>query len=163
MSEEQKPLEFWVAWTKEYNPEKPLGRIYNILRMVCNYQFDDSVKVIEKSAYDALQKKLEEAEADLSIKLQRTVSAAHHALLEMSAWLGIPEKKRAAYIEEMMSNVRYCAEHNLRKHDESQAINELAQSKAREAMLIRRIECRICSDDYSDILDEWKEMGGKDE
>lgn len=56
----------------------------------------------------------------LSVKLQRTVDAAYHALLEMSAWMGIPEKKREKQIEEYMSNVKYCAEHDLREHDESQ-------------------------------------------
>ncbi len=28
------------------------------------------------------------------IRLERTVDAAYHALLEMSAWMGIPESKR---------------------------------------------------------------------
>ena len=48
-----------------------------------------------------------------NIRLKRTVSAAYHALLEMSAWMGIPEKKRHAQIEELMSNVRFCAENNM--------------------------------------------------
>lgn len=47
------------------------------------------------------------------IRLKRTVSAAYHALLGMSAWLGIPEKKRHAQIEELMSNVKFCAENNV--------------------------------------------------
>lgn len=69
---------------------------------------------------------LKEKETDLSVKLQRTVDAAYHALLEMSAWMGIPEKKRHAQIEEFMSNVKFCAEHDCRHMDESQRNNELA-------------------------------------
>ena len=72
-------------------------------------------------------------ELDLSVKIQRTVNAAYHALLEMSAWMGIPEKKRAMYIESQMENVRYCAEHDLRNIDESQRnialLNEIKRLK----------------------------------
>lgn len=45
-------------------------------------------------------------------RLSRTVSAAYHALLEMSAWLGVPEKKRTKYIDDHMSNVHFCAKNN---------------------------------------------------
>lgn len=47
------------------------------------------------------------------IRLERTVDAAYHALLEMSAWMGIPESKRQAHIQEHMSNVIFCAKNNL--------------------------------------------------
>lgn len=43
----------------------------------------------------------------VQIRLERTVNAAYHALLEMSAWLGIPEKKRMAHIKELMSNIEF--------------------------------------------------------
>jgi hypothetical protein len=46
---------------------------------------------------------------DLNIKLQRTVDAAYKALLEMSAFVGIPEEKRHKQIEYLMENVRSCA------------------------------------------------------
>lgn len=58
--------------------------------------------------------------ADLETRLKRTVSAAYYALLETTAWMGIPEHKRHAWIEEMMSNVRYCAENDLRHLDKHQ-------------------------------------------
>lgn len=41
--------------------------------------------------------------------LKRTESAALHALLEMSAWMGIPEHKRAKRVASLMSNVTFCA------------------------------------------------------
>ncbi len=47
------------------------------------------------------------------IRLSRTVDAAYHALLEMSAWMGIPQSKRMAHIKEHMSNVIFCAENNV--------------------------------------------------
>jgi hypothetical protein len=77
--------------------------------------------------YDKVEEliKVEKEYDNLSIKLQRTVSAAASALLEMSAWMGIPEKKRANQIEDLMSNVKFCAEHDLRYVDESQTINIL--------------------------------------
>ncbi len=74
-----------------------------------------------KAEADSLRAELD----SLSTKIQRTVNAAYHALLEMSAWMGIPEKKRHAQIEELMSNVKYCAEHDLRHIDESQEISSL--------------------------------------
>ena len=40
----------------------------------------------------------------------RSVDAAFHALLEMSAWMGIPEKKRHSMIEQLMENVKFCAD-----------------------------------------------------
>src|SRR5260221_8249540 len=52
--------------------------------------------------------------ADSKIRCERVVSAAYHALLEMSAWMGISEAKRTKQIEYLMENVRYCAEHDLR-------------------------------------------------
>jgi len=54
---------------------------------------------------------------DYDVRLKRTVNTAYHALLEMSAWLGIPEEKRHKHIEELMSNVKYCAENDLRHMD----------------------------------------------
>lgn len=61
---------------------------------------------------------------DLKIRLKRTVNAAYHALLEMSAWMGIPEKKRHAMIESLMDNVRYCAENDCRHLDNTASINK---------------------------------------
>lgn len=52
--------------------------------------------------------------ADLELRLTRTVDAAFCALLEMSAFLGIPGKKRKKQIDYLMENVRYCAENDLR-------------------------------------------------
>lgn len=92
----------------------------------------------EECLIDGFRKTQERAEKaekerdDLSIKLQRTVSAAFHALLETTAWLGIPEAKRDAHIEEAMSNVKYCAEHDLRTQDESER-NNLLKSKLQRA------------------------------
>lgn len=54
---------------------------------------------------------------DLEIRLKRTVNAAFHALLEMTAWMGIPEGKRKKQIEYLMENIKYCAENDLRHFD----------------------------------------------
>lgn len=70
-----------------------------------------------KSAYD-------ENKEDLETKLSRTVSAAFHALLEMSAWMGIPEKKRIKQVNYLMENVTYCAENDCREFDKWQKENE---------------------------------------
>lgn len=59
MSEEKKPREFWIAWDDKFNPDRPLGRVPNVLRMVCNYSFTPSIHVIEKSAYDHALKRIE--------------------------------------------------------------------------------------------------------
>jgi hypothetical protein len=66
---------------------------------------------------------------DRDVKLKRTVNAAFHALLEMSAWMGIPEKKRQKYIDSHMENVRYCAENDLREMDKQQAKNNAKEVK----------------------------------
>lgn len=55
----------------------------------------------------------------------RSVDAAYHALLAISAWMGIPEKKRADYIEEQMSNVRFCADVENQKPLIDQAVQKL--------------------------------------
>lgn len=47
------------------------------------------------------------------IRLLRTVDAAYHALLAATAWMGIKESKREAFIAEHMSNVKFCAENNV--------------------------------------------------
>ncbi len=90
------------------------------------------IHCIEYSAYEQANKDAQEALGTLkelneilSIKLQRTVSAAYSALLEISAWLGIPDEKRLNYIETAMENVKFCAEHDLRHMDESQEVARL--------------------------------------
>ncbi len=80
------------------------------------------ILVIEHSAFEQMR-------TDLSVKLQRTVNAAESALFEMSAWMGIPEKKRATRVKELMENVQFCAEHDLRQHDESQALNQMRRER----------------------------------
>jgi hypothetical protein len=84
----------------------------------------------------AIVEELQSEATGLSVKLQRTVNAARGALLEMSAWMGIPEKKRQKQIELGMENVKYCAEHDLRHVDESHRYNELRQAaqKLRDEM-----------------------------
>jgi hypothetical protein len=87
-------------------------------------------------------------DTDLSIKLQRTVNAARHALLEMSAWLGIPDNKREKQIEYLMGNVSYCAEHDLRHVDESQRNNQLTQDLARLKEENERLQLVVNSHGY---------------
>ena len=53
------------------------------------------------------------SEVDLVVRLEVTVDAAYHALLEMSAWMGIPVKMRHDQVEALMENIRYCAEHDV--------------------------------------------------
>lgn len=60
---------------------------------------DTDIHVIEKAAYDKLL-----------VRIERTKSAAYHALLQMSAWIGIPEHKRMEQIKYLMENVNYCAD-----------------------------------------------------
>lgn len=96
----------------------------------------ETVKSGFSAGFDACAKLMREEITEISIKLQRTVNAAHGALLETTAWMGIPENRRAKHIEEAMSNVKYCAEHDLRDVDESQRNNQLRQAIAdyREAL-----------------------------
>lgn len=90
---------------------------------------DQKPKVIETFCVQGIEmipiNEYNNLRTDLSIKIQRTVNAAYHALLEISAWMGIPEKKRHKWIEEAMSNVKYCAKHDLRLMDEHNAVTEL--------------------------------------
>lgn len=94
----------------------------------------------------------EEKETDLSIKLQRTVNAAYHALLEMSAFLGIPEHKRAKQIEQQMENVRYCAEHDLRHIDEfvikKPFLKRISELEAQNKELIEVLEFYADEENY---------------
>lgn len=99
-----------------------------------------------KEERDSLKAELEQAKQDLSTKLQRTVSATYYALLEMSAWMGIPEKKREKQIEVLMENVRYCADHDLRELDESQ---RNAALKAENEKLRKELN------DYKRVHGEW--------
>lgn len=104
MTTEQRPREWMIM------PERGIIQQHVPLDAAHHY-----VRVIEHSAYE-----------DLTTKLQRTVNAAFSALLEFSAWMGIPEGKRALRIHELMENVRFCAEHDLREQDESQRNSLLA-------------------------------------
>lgn len=79
---------------------------------------------IEKAKMQKKYDELEDKVNDLETKLSRTVSAAFHALLEMSAWMGIPEKKRIKQVDYLMENVTYCAENDCREFDKWQKENE---------------------------------------
>lgn len=67
------------------------------------------------AGYRAAQKEIEQ----IKIRLERTLSASYHALLEMSAWMGIPEHKREKQIKELMSSVIYCAENDLKDREKT--------------------------------------------
>jgi hypothetical protein len=54
---------------------------------------------------------------DLETRLARTVNAAYHALLEATAWMGIPQGKRESKIRYLMENIEYCAKNDLRYLD----------------------------------------------
>ncbi len=65
-------------------------------------------------------KSVEEKLRLAEIRLERTQHAAWCALMEMSAWLGLPEKRRNQHIESLMENVKFCAKNNVEgdeKHD----------------------------------------------
>ena len=106
---------------KDYSPHDSWCDTQNNISERCNCMVSTYIEEIED---------LKEQIDVLSVKLQRTVSAAYHALLEMTAWMGIPEKKRHAQIKYLMENVEYCAEHDIRHVDESQ----------RNAALVREVE-----------------------
>lgn len=155
---ENEPREWWIALC-------PSGKISEIqfsqkrdelgplmLPPCSNQDLPSWVPLVERELYDALKAETE----NLSTKLQRTVSAAYHALLEMSAWMGIPEDKRHERIKYLMENVKYCAEHDLRHVDEQQATarwREMAENLA-EAMadIFQMMDdgslCRDISDDH---------------
>ena len=88
--------EFYVAETLK-------GDLY-IFRN--NHQGGGLTKFIE---YSTLASRDEEIRK-LKLANARSVDAAFHALLEMSAWMGIPENKRHSMIEELMENVKFCAD-----------------------------------------------------
>lgn len=98
--------------------------------------------------------------AALSVKIQRTVDAAYHALLEMTAWMGIPDKKRSKQIEQYMENVKYCAEHDLRHIDESQAVMQL---KAEVERLNERCK-RLSINEFEALekLENYRKARGKE-
>lgn len=80
------------------------------------HERDDKISKIAVSLREEIE--------DKTVRLKRTVNAAYYALLEMSAWMGIPEKKREKQIEQGMENVKYCAENDLRHLDEQQRIRD---------------------------------------
>lgn len=75
------------------------------------------IYIYTKSVLPALARiaELEESNRLLKIANERTVSAAYHALLEMSAWLGINQSKRISHIDNLMENVKFCADENNQK------------------------------------------------
>lgn len=89
----QKPREFWISDPEEFSEDF----IFNDQK----YTNDDSryIHVIDKQEYDKLL-----------VRIERTKSAAYHALLQMSAWIGIPEHKRMEQIKHLMVNINYCAD-----------------------------------------------------
>lgn len=107
---------------------------------------------------DKLQQELEAARAEvenLSIKLQRTVNAAHSALLETTAWMGIPEKKRDNQINQAMENVKYCAEHDLRHQDISNIKNEYQKQLADAQAEVERVT--LLKNNWADLYNLIKE------
>ena len=104
-----KPREFWIS-------RGVYDDIIDHEQYTTLADSNEYTHVIEYSAYEQLQKENE----DLEIRLKRAVNAAYHALLEMSAWMGIPEKKRHGMIRELIENVKYCAENDLRQFDKGE-------------------------------------------
>ena len=97
-------------------------------------------------AKNYLDEQMKKETTELSIKLQRTVNAAYHALLEMSAWMGIPEEKRQKQIEYQMENVKYCAEHDLREMDESQRNLKLTQALEALTLVAKQLEADLIAE-----------------
>lgn len=60
------PREWYIHWPQFIFIKEPLGQVYNIFRMVTNYEFSDSVHVIEKSYADQLEQKIKELEATIN-------------------------------------------------------------------------------------------------
>lgn len=131
--------QFWIPWYLGGLQSKP-EKIYVWRVLHEKPENEEADLFIEHSAYVHEVARSDALEKDFSTKLQRTVRAAYHALLEMSAWLGIPEHKRIKQVEQLMENVKYCAEHDLKHVDESQRNNALvaeikALQKVRDELL----------------------------
>jgi len=90
------PREYWIAYKDGQEPSVFYKKMTTYW-LANDYHTVDHL--IGKSAYD-----------DLDTRLKTTVSAAYHALLEMSAFMGIPEHKRKKQIDYLMENVKYCAD-----------------------------------------------------
>lgn len=86
---------------------------------------------LHESRMKAVSEELEACKKEnesLGVKLNRTVSAAYHGMLELTAYMGIPQSKRENIIKEQMSNVEYCAANDLRRHDLDQVNQKLAEA-----------------------------------
>lgn len=108
----------------EYSAFKELKDERDALKFALSMKDDEYVQQV---GYWKIQQRVHEELKSLSVKLQRTVNAAYHALLEMSAWMGIPEEKREKQIDYLMENIKFCAEHDLRHIDDSQEVSSLKQ------------------------------------
>jgi hypothetical protein len=128
-----KAREFWI--TKNDNGEPTHIALFeklndreqiHVIEYTAYEQLEQKVKELESqhndyardiayqfSVTEMLEQKLAAQEREVEKYKNanaRVVDAAYHALLEMSAWLGINQSKRMSYIEELMSNVRFCAD-----------------------------------------------------
>lgn len=115
MTDAKKPRELHLVGQENFTIFASLDSAEQAQELVSSIRRSNQpcyLHVIEKSAYDKLL-----------VRIERTKSAAYHALLEMSAWLGIPEHKRKAQIEYLMKNVNYCADIDISKRD-NEAKNE---------------------------------------
>lgn len=106
--------------TKIYAPHINYKGIYGLrdLSKVTDKPYSQDVEqTVFIEALPALARiaELEESNRLLKIANERTVSAAYHALLEMSAWLGINQSKRISHVDNLMENVKFCADEKNQK------------------------------------------------
>lgn len=128
-------------------------------------------KVIDIAALQAANARIAQLENEsdhLKIANSRSVDAAYYALLEISAWLGIPEKKRDEYVKQQMENVIFCADVKNQKPliDQStlqlqtklttlEAMVEEAEEVIEEVKQVQ-CECSVAERDSGHSIDCWR-------
>jgi hypothetical protein len=73
----------------------------------------------------SLREKLGVARAEL----ERMRSCCYHSLLEATAWMGIPEKKRESFIKAQMSNANFIVDEALAKLEGSTSVDSVSSTE----------------------------------
>lgn len=79
-------------------------------RDCCSYHSNDYDCGIEERLTEEFEYEIEKREDIIEIlvnEFSRAIDGSYHALLEMTAWLGIPEKKRMKAVEHSMENILF--------------------------------------------------------
>ncbi len=134
-----KPREWWIAWPSFI--KDPLGQVYNVLRMVTNYAFEDAVHVIEYSAYEQAIRERDE----IRTGLERVYSQAESDRAALKDYVDLLQAARAERDEARANQHPWALQQEcerLRKEldDARAAARSCRQGKSKSAKLVEALK-----------------------